>query len=945
MTALTEVFVTVKPDTEKFGPEVKRKLAKIDSKKEGAQIATRFGLGFNGAIGGIISRSAGVFAAGFAALKVGGFLKDAVGQASDLGETMSKSATVFGKSNTIIQQFAKNAPRALGQTKQEAIGAAAQFGNMFTQLGIGQKQAAGMSTQMVQLASDFASFHNADVSEVLEAQQAAFRGEFDSIQKFVPTINAAAVEQQALKMHLAGSTKELTDQDKALAVQSLLMSGAGKATGDFARTSGGLANQQRILSAQFSDFKTSVGQVALPLVTKFVSFLNDRGVPILQTISNGAAGLASAFSGEGVTSDGFVGFMERIGVVARDVFDFFKAEVLPRLKDFGSFVKNEAAPAIATFATNLATTLGPAVKDVFGFFKSEVLPRLQDFGSFLGDKVLPKVGEMATSLSKNKDFLVPFAATIVTIIAALKTWAIVQGILNVVMSANPIGLVVVAIAALVGGLIYAYKHSERFRAILQGAFAGIQKAAQIFAPLVKAAIDIVIGVFSLWWNYYAKPILKGFGAALAVAWGLAQKFSLIVIAGFNAIKAPAFAAIKFVIDRFLGFVQDILIGASKAFGWVPGLGPKLKAAATEFGKFRNNVNAALAGVQDQQINFTIKYTNTGVNLSTPSSVGRRAGGGPGGQVFGPGSTTSDSVGPYMLSNREWVIKASSSQRYGDKAMASINAGTATVIPGFATGGRPGLNPRLIADSSGLARSVKAVVFTAAASAARQLAKSGGGLMGTMAFGRSQVGKPYIWGASGPNGYDCSGFVSALINYARGRNPYSRLGATGSMPWADMAPGAGRFMVGWFKGNPGHTAATINGVNFESRGGRGVVVGAGARGAYDGLFTNRAKVRGFANGGKAGDLPFDLIDPRGKNFQGKNFLRSLGIDDFDTGGRWRSGTLGVNLSGRTETVLPGDGQMELAPKSIEALADAIARRPTLLDGRRIDDAVSRRALSY
>jgi hypothetical protein len=65
--------------------------------------------------------------------------------------------------------------------------------------------------------------------------------------------------------------------------------------------------------------------------------------------------------------------------------------------------------------------------------------------------------------------------------------------------------------------------------------------------------------------------------------------------------------------------------------------------------------------------------------------------------------------------------------------------------------------------------------------------------------------------------------------------------------------------------------------------------------------------------------------------------------YDRGGRWPSGTLGVNMSGKTETVVPGDGTLELGPRTINALAEAIASRPTMLDGYQVDQAMSRRAL--
>jgi len=153
-----------------------------------------------------------------------------------------------------------------------------------------------------------------------------------------------------------------------------------------------------------------------------------------------------------------------------------------------------------------------------------------------------------------------------------------------------------------------------------------------------------------------------------------------------------------------------------------------------------------------------------------------------------------------------------------------------------------------------------------------------GLTGALAFVRSQVGKPYVWGGVGPGGYDCSGLISAAVNVALGRNPHRRIGSTATMPWSMFAPGPGAFTIGWFKGNPGHTAGTINGVNIESRGGDGVVMGRNARGANSGLFTNRAHLKGFADGGIEGDPPFDLLSPMGK-YYGRGF-RYGGVVPWD-----------------------------------------------------------------
>lgn len=57
--------------------------------------------------------------------------------------------------------------------------------------------------------------------------------------------------------------------------------------------------------------------------------------------------------------------------------------------------------------------------------------------------------------------------------------------LGAVFSANPIGIVIVAITALVAGLIYAYKHSEKFRDIVNKAFA---KVKEVVGNVVNALV-------------------------------------------------------------------------------------------------------------------------------------------------------------------------------------------------------------------------------------------------------------------------------------------------------------------------------------------------------------------------------------------------------------------------------------------------------------------------
>ncbi|MFE5629935.1 hypothetical protein [Streptomyces sp. NPDC056543] len=147
--------------------------------------------------------------------------------------------------------------------------------------------------------------------------------------------------------------------------------------------------------------------------------------------------------------------------------------------------------------------------------------------------------------------------------------------------------------------------------------------------------------------------------------------------------------------------------------------------------------------------------------------------------------------------------------------------------------------------SGIPKRMLDAIFGYSGQADRRMSEAGVGGKGYksgLSFARRQAGKPYIWGGVGPAGFDCSGFMGAIENVIRGMKPNTRRWATGAFS-GRTAPGGwilnhrSPFMVGITNAGVGHTAGTLNGVNVESRGGDGVVVGSRARGANSMLFTD------------------------------------------------------------------------------------------------------------
>lgn len=175
--------------------------------------------------------------------------------------------------------------------------------------------------------------------------------------------------------------------------------------------------------------------------------------------------------------------------------------------------------------------------------------------------------------------------------------------------------------------------------------------------------------------------------------------------------------------------------------------------------------------------------------------------------------------PTILQAGEFVFPKSAVQLYGSEYLQKLSEGAPTVQQDN-TAGIGGMFGSLM---GAMGHSIIGIAMNNLMTYAASLYGGGGGTGSAVEFAKAQDGKPYVWGSAGPNGYDCSGYMSAIANVLTGQdNPYKRLFATGSVkagvPFGPFEPGSGGpFQIGVKHGNPGHTAGTLMGIGVESTG--------------------------------------------------------------------------------------------------------------------------------
>lgn len=454
-------------------------------RKSVSQVNTQIG-SLGKSLKGAANLMKGVFAGALVAKglsSIKNLFNESIKGASDLQQSTGSVESVFGKQANGIKTVAKGAAQAFGLSQNSYQELATVLGAGFKNQGI--KDFAGSAQQTIALGADLAAQYGGSTKDAVEAIGSLMRGEADPIEKYGVSIKESAISAELAATGQNNLKGAALEQAKAQARLKLLFDQTTSAQGAFNREGQTYAVIQQKNAAVTENLKAKLGTIFLPMMTKVQQVIANQVLPAVERLIPKLAEFGAKISAFTKTA-GFAAIMEKVKS-ALSTIGTVLGVVVPLIGKFiGWLVNNQAG--VSAFAVSLGVLVG----------SYKALQAVQ--------AVLAAGG------------IVKF---ITTVIKSTRLWAAAQAILNVALSANPIGIIIIAIAALVAGIIYAYKHSEKFRAIVTAAWNGIKAVAVAVFNFVK---NIIVGAFNAYVNS---------------AQAAGQKMRAVVTAAWNGIKALA----------------------------------------------------------------------------------------------------------------------------------------------------------------------------------------------------------------------------------------------------------------------------------------------------------------------------------------------------------------------------------------------------------------------
>lgn len=233
----------------------------------GASSATKKSFSLASAIGKL-------YASYFLLFRGFGKIRDAIDISSSLTEVENVVRTVFGKYESLVNDFAADSIQKFGMSELSVKQFASRFQAMGVAMGFSQGKMADMSINLTKLTADMASFYDVAQSDVAEDLESIFTGQTRPLRTYGLDLTQATLKEWALTQGIEANFKTMTQAEKAMLRYQYVMANTAAAQGDFARTADTWHNQVTILKQSFQQLAGIIGGALINAFKPFLKVLN-----------------------------------------------------------------------------------------------------------------------------------------------------------------------------------------------------------------------------------------------------------------------------------------------------------------------------------------------------------------------------------------------------------------------------------------------------------------------------------------------------------------------------------------------------------------------------------------------------------------------------------------------------------------------------------------------
>lgn len=254
----------------------------------------------SGSLGGLRSvagKLAGALAAAFAVQKVIQFGAACIQLGSDVAEVQNVVDVSFGRMAYKMEEFADTAITSFGMSELAAKKTGSTYMAMAKGMGIADEAASDMAIALTGLSGDVASFFNLSQEDAAYKLRSIFTGETEALKDLGVVMTQANLQQYAMANGMNSNIQAMSQAERVALQYSFVMDSLKLAQGDFLRTQDSWANQTRILSMQWQQFMSIIGQALTTVLLPVVKMLNTIVAALINMANAFNAVITSIFGG------------------------------------------------------------------------------------------------------------------------------------------------------------------------------------------------------------------------------------------------------------------------------------------------------------------------------------------------------------------------------------------------------------------------------------------------------------------------------------------------------------------------------------------------------------------------------------------------------------------------------------------------------------------------